>query len=68
MTKVNNVDDVSEPKRYSGDSGFPVGGGGRRPVRGESSSDMAFFPLKMCVKTKELGPVGGMRYLKFIET
>ena len=39
------------------DPGFPVGG--RAPVRGGVDLRCGHFSVKMYVKTKELGPIGG---------
>ena len=39
------------------DPGFPVGGHG--PIRGDVDPQCGCFPMKMCAKTKEFGPVGG---------
>ena len=41
------------------DPGFPVGGGGRAPVRRGVDLRRWHFTVKMYVKTKELGPIGG---------
>ena len=42
------------------DPGFPMGGGGGRgPVLGGIDLRHRCFLVKMYVKTKELGPVGG---------
>ena len=41
------------------DPGFPVGG--RAPVRGGVDLRRGHFSVKMYVKTKELGPIGGTR-------
>ena len=49
------------PKRATypvADPGFPVGGG-REPVRGGVDLQRGHFLVKMYVKTKELGPIGG---------
>ena len=42
------------------DPGFPIGGGGRRPIggRGANLQDV-HFSAKMYVKMKEMDPVGG---------
>ena len=39
------------------DPGFPVGG--RAPIRGGVDLQCGCFLVKMYVKTKELGPIGG---------
>ena len=41
------------------DPGFPVGG--RAPIRGGVDLQCGHFLVKMYVKTKELGPMGGVR-------
>ena len=57
----DNLEPMSEPYKFAfenavADPGFPVGG--RAPIRGAWTSDMGAFSVKMCVKTKELGPIG----------
>ena len=41
------------------DPGFPVGG--RRPYRGGANSRGGYVSKNLYVKTKESGPVGGVR-------
>ena len=52
--------DKFHPTRLSGpDPGFSVGGGGVGPFWGGFGLQHGHFSVKMYVKTKELGPVGG---------
>ena len=41
------------------DPGFPVGGGGRAPIRGGVDLRRGHSLVKMYAKMKELGPIGG---------
>ena len=41
------------------DPGFPIGG--RAPIRWGVDLRHGYFLVKMCAKTKELGPMGGVR-------
>ena len=52
-----NAATVQEHFRAVADPGFPVGG--RAPVRGGVDLRRGHFLVKMYVKTKELGPIGG---------
>ena len=47
------------------DPGFPVGGD-VDPFRGDMDLCNGHFSVKMCVKTKELGPVGGRAPENFV--
>ena len=41
------------------DQGFPIGG--HAPIRGGVDLRCGHFSVKMYAKTKELGPIGGVR-------